>query len=59
MIKAGAKKRGLDLSEQFLVDCGYNGREIRSKNNKCVTCRLQNVLVNGRPLARLPNILEV
>ena len=25
MAKAGAKLDGLDLSEQYLVDCGYNG----------------------------------
>lgn len=25
MIKAGAKKEGMDLSEQYLIDCGYNG----------------------------------
>ena len=26
MVKAGAPKKGLDLSEQFLVDCGYDGK---------------------------------
>ena len=26
MVKAGAPKKGLDLSEQFLVDCGYDGQ---------------------------------
>ena len=26
MAKAGAPKKGLDLSEQFLVDCGYDGK---------------------------------
>ena len=26
MIKAGANKTGLDLSEQYLVDCGYDGK---------------------------------
>ena len=26
MAKAGAPLKGLDLSEQYLVDCGYNGR---------------------------------
>jgi len=28
MAKAGAPKRGLDLSEQFLVDCGYDGKQM-------------------------------
>ena len=26
MVKAGAKLRGMDLSEQWLVDCGYDGK---------------------------------
>ena len=26
MAKAGAPLKGLDLSEQYLVDCGYDGR---------------------------------
>ena len=26
MAKAGAPVQGLDLSEQYLVDCGYDGR---------------------------------
>ena len=26
MILAGASKSGMDLSEQSLIDCGYNGR---------------------------------
>ena len=26
MAKAGAPTNGLDLSEQYLVDCGYDGR---------------------------------
>jgi hypothetical protein len=25
MLKAGARFNGLDLSEQYLIDCGYNG----------------------------------
>ena len=24
MVKAGAKLQGLDLSEQYLIDCGFN-----------------------------------
>jgi hypothetical protein len=26
MLKAGARMNGLDLSEQMLVDCGFNGQ---------------------------------
>jgi hypothetical protein len=25
MLAAGARFNGLDLSEQYLIDCGYNG----------------------------------
>lgn len=28
MLKAGARMNGLDLSEQMLVDCGYNGKDM-------------------------------
>lgn len=28
MLKAGARMNGLDLSEQMLVDCGYNGQDM-------------------------------
>merc|ERR1711981_1104002 len=32
MVKAGAKLAGLDLSEQQLVDCGYNGQAMNGCN---------------------------
>jgi len=28
MLKAGAPKAGLDLSEQYVIDCGYDGRSM-------------------------------
>ena len=28
MLKAGARMNGLDLSEQMIVDCGYNGDDM-------------------------------
>jgi len=28
MLKAGARMNGLDLSEQMIVDCGYNGQDM-------------------------------
>ena len=28
MLKAGARMNGLDLSEQMIIDCGYNGRDM-------------------------------
>jgi len=32
MIKAGAKLTGMDLSEQYLVDCGFNGDSMNGCN---------------------------
>ena len=32
MIKAGAKKKGLDLSEQYLIDCAYGKNGARGCN---------------------------
>ena len=28
MLKAGARMNGLDLSEQMIIDCGYNGKDM-------------------------------
>ena len=28
MLKAGARMNGLDLSEQMIIDCGYNGDDM-------------------------------
>jgi len=30
MIKAGANKAGMDLSEQYLIDCGYDGNSMKA-----------------------------
>jgi hypothetical protein len=32
MLKAGARYNGLDLSEQYLIDCGYNGASMNGCN---------------------------
>lgn len=30
MLKAGARKSGLNLAEQYLVDCGYDGNQMNA-----------------------------
>ncbi len=32
MLQAGARYNGLDLSEQMIIDCGYNGRDMNGCN---------------------------
>jgi len=57
MIKAGASMEGLDLSEQYLIDCGYNGDSMKACNGASPEAYTQWFTTTGEGVSPHENTL--